>query len=95
MVRVLGFQALPNGHPSDYVRRHILWGFQRDPAGVELRHWMGLENLVWGSDFPHQESEYPNSMRVIEQNFRNVPDAERHAMVCGNIAEFLHLDTAT
>ena len=66
---------------------------QRDPAGVELRHWMGIENLVWGSDFPHQESEYPNSMKVIEQNFSNVPDSERHAMVCGNIAAFLGLDS--
>jgi predicted TIM-barrel fold metal-dependent hydrolase len=90
---LLGFQALPNGHPSDYVRRHVLWGFQRDPAGVELRHWMGVENLVWGSDFPHQESEYPHSLSVIEQNFRNVPESERHAMVCGNIATFLGLET--
>ena len=90
---LLGFQALPNGHPSDYVRRHLLWGFQRDPAGVELRHWMGVENLVWGSDFPHQESEFPHSLGVIEQNFRNVPESERHAMVCGNIATFLGLET--
>ncbi len=89
---LLAFKALPNGHPSEYVRRHILWGFQRDPAGVELRHWMGLENLIGGSDFPHQESEYPNSMKVIEQNFQNVPESERHAMVCGNIAAFLHLE---
>jgi predicted TIM-barrel fold metal-dependent hydrolase len=88
---LLGFKALSNGQPSDYIRRHILWGFQRDPAGVELRHWMGVENLVWGSDFPHQESEYPHSIRVIEQNFRNVPESERQAMVCGNIAAFLHL----
>jgi predicted TIM-barrel fold metal-dependent hydrolase len=88
---LLDFQPLPNGHPSDYIRRHTLWGFQRDPAGVELRHWMGVENLVWGSDFPHQESEYPNSMSVIEQNFRGVPEEERHAMVCGNIAKFLNL----
>ena len=44
---LLGFQELPNGHPSDYIRRHILWGFQRDPAGVEIRHWM---NEVVGSD---------------------------------------------
>src|SRR6185436_11467544 len=58
---VLGIADLPNGHPSDYIKRNVLWGFQRDPAGVELRHWMGVENLVWGSDFPHQESEYPHS----------------------------------
>jgi predicted TIM-barrel fold metal-dependent hydrolase len=88
---VLGVEELPNGHPSDYIKRHVLWGFQRDPAGVELRHWMGVDNLVWGSDFPHQESEYPHSMRVIEENFRNVPEDERRKMVCGNVIEFFHL----
>ena len=90
--RTLGVEELPNGHPSDYIRRHVLWGFQRDPAGVELRHWMGVENLVWGSDFPHQESEYPNSIRVIEENFRSVPEDERYKMVCGNVIDFFHLE---
>jgi predicted TIM-barrel fold metal-dependent hydrolase len=88
---ILGIDELPNGHPSDYIKRHVLWGFQRDPAGVELRHWMGVNNLVWGSDFPHQESEYPHSMRVIEENFKGVPDDQRYKMVCGNVIEFFHL----
>ena len=52
---------------------------------------MGVDNLVWGSDFPHQESEYPHSMRVIEQNFRDVPEDERYKMVCGNVMRFFHL----
>jgi predicted TIM-barrel fold metal-dependent hydrolase len=92
--KLLDFRPLPNGHPSDYIRRHVLWGFQRDPAGVELRHWMGVNNLVWGSDFPHQESEYPNSLKVIEENFRNVPDDETYAMTCGNVVEFFHIPQA-
>ena len=49
---VLGVEELPNGHPSDYIKRHIVWGFQRDPAGVELRHWMGVDNLVLGLRLP-------------------------------------------
>jgi predicted TIM-barrel fold metal-dependent hydrolase len=88
---LLGVEELPNGHPSDYVRRHILWGFQRDPAGVELRHWLGVENLIWGSDFPHQESEYPDSLKVIEQNFKGVPEEEKRRMVCDNAREFFYL----
>ena len=66
--------------------------FQRDPAGVEIRHWTGVENLVWGSDFPHQESEYPNSLKVIEENFRNVPADETYKMTCGNVIDFFHLE---
>ena len=88
---LLGFEDLPNGHPSEYISRHVLWGFQRDPAGVELRHWMGVDNLVWGSDFPHQESEYPHSMKVIEQNFKGVPEDEKYKMSCGNALQFFHL----
>ena len=86
--KLLGFEGLQNGMPSDYIRRHVLWGFQRDPAGVEIRHWMGVENLIWGSDFPHQESEYPHSLSVIEENFKGVPEGEKQKMVCGNVMQF-------
>ena len=54
---------------------------------------MGVQNLVWGSDFPHQESEYPNSLKVIEENFRNVSADEKHRMTCGNVIEFFHLES--
>jgi predicted TIM-barrel fold metal-dependent hydrolase len=89
---LLGFEPLPNGRPSDYIRRHVLWGFQHDPSGVELRHWLGVDNLIWGSDFPHQESEFPHSLEVIERNFKGVPAEERHKMVCANAVEFFHLN---
>ncbi|MBO0713788.1 MAG: amidohydrolase [Acidimicrobiales bacterium] len=89
---LLGFEGLKNGHPSDYIRRHVLWGFQRDPAGVELRHWMGVDHLIWGSDFPHQESEYPHSHKVIEQNFGRVSEEDRAKMLSLNATRFFGLD---
>jgi predicted TIM-barrel fold metal-dependent hydrolase len=55
---------------------------------------MGVENLVWGSDFPHQESEYPNSLKVIDENFHNVPEDETYAMTCGNVVDFFHIPQA-
>jgi predicted TIM-barrel fold metal-dependent hydrolase len=88
---IYGWEALQDGVPSDYVRRNILWGFQHDPTGVEQRHVMGVENLIWGSDFPHQESEYPDSLGVIERNFKNVPADETQLMVCGNARRFFNL----
>jgi predicted TIM-barrel fold metal-dependent hydrolase len=88
---LLGFQPLQL-KPSDYVRRNVLWGFQNDPAGVELRHWMGVENLIWASDFPHQESDYPHSLASAENNFKSVSKEERRKMVCDNAATFFHLN---
>ena len=80
--------------PSEYIREHILWGFQFDRIGVELRHKIGVERLIWGSDFPHQESDWPDSLKIIERNFAGVPGDERYKMTCGNAAEFFHLSSA-
>jgi predicted TIM-barrel fold metal-dependent hydrolase len=73
---------------SDYVREHIYWGFQQDRSGVELRHHMGVDRLIRGADFPHVESEWPQSQRVLAHNFEGVPDDDRYAMCCGNALEF-------
>lgn len=78
--------------PSVYIKEHFLWGFQCDPPGVEMRHHIGVQNMIWATDFPHQESEYPNSYRVLERNFAGVPEDERYAMVAGNVIDFFHLD---
>ena len=88
--RLLGFKPLEQP-PSDYIREHCLWGFQFDRIGVELRHKINVDRLIWGSDFPHQESDWPDSMGVIDRNFNGVPEGEKYKMVCGNAIEFFHL----
>lgn len=70
--QILGRQPLPK-KPTDYPREHILWGFQQDSVGVRLRDLMGVDKLIWATDFPHQESEYPHSHAVIDKNFTGVP----------------------
>lgn len=88
--RLLGFQPLRRP-PSEYIREHCLWGFQFDRVGVELRHKINVDRLIWGSDFPHQESDWPESLTIIERNFAGLPEAEKYKMVCGNAIEFFRL----
>jgi predicted TIM-barrel fold metal-dependent hydrolase len=89
---VLGWQPLPK-KPTDYLREHILWGFQQDSVGVShLRDLLGVDKILWATDFPHQESEFPNSDRVIEKNFAGVPADEIQQIVAGNAIRFFHLD---
>ncbi len=80
--------------PTEYVRDHIYWGFQEDRVGVDLRHhkYMRVDRLIWATDFPHQESEYPNSMRVLDEVFEGVSADEKKKIVAGNVIEFFHLD---
>ncbi len=78
--------------PSEYMREHTYWGFQENPVGVQMRHHMGVDRLIWGSDFPHQETAWPYSMEVIAKNFAGIPEAEAYQMACGNAVEFFHLE---
>jgi len=86
----LGWKRLPR-NPSEYIVEHCYWGFQLDTAGVALRHRMGVDKLIWASDFPHQESDWPESHAVLERNFAGVPEEERYRMVAGNVIDFFHL----
>ncbi len=90
--RLLGIEPLDRP-PSEYVKEHFLWGFQDNPVGVHMRHFIGVDRVMWANDFPHAESDWPNSKAVLERNFAGVPEDETYRMVAGNAIEFFHLDT--
>ena len=70
--------------PSDYWRRNMFAVFQEDPAVLKLRHEIGVDNLVWGNDYPHSESTWPHSMQFLDEMFTDVPDEERHQILDTN-----------
>ena len=78
--------------PSEYVKEHCLWGFGNNPVGVELRHHIGVDRILWYTDFPHTGSDWPHSNETLDRNFAGVPDEERYQMVVGNAVRFFHLD---
>lgn len=88
---VLGWNPLPK-RPTEYIREHCLWGFQEDKVGVELRYHIGVDKIIWATDFPHQESEFPHSMGVIERVFAEVPPEEKRKIVAQNVIDYFHLD---
>jgi len=91
--RILGVQPLAQ-RPSDYVRQHAYWGFFDDPVGMRLRHDVGVDNVMWGTDFPHEVSRWPNSLEVMDEQMTaaGVTEAERRKMMCENAIGFFHLD---
>jgi len=80
--------------PSEYIKEHCFWGFMYDPVGVRLRHDVGIDRVMWSTDFPHIESDWPNSMHVIAETFSGVPDDEKYRLVAGNCIDFFHLEDA-
>jgi predicted TIM-barrel fold metal-dependent hydrolase len=70
--------------PSDYFRRQFYATFEDDVAGVLTRHLIGVDNLIWGNDYPHHDSIWPHSMEVIERIFSGVPEDEKEKMTSTN-----------
>jgi len=73
--------------PSEYFRRHVRATFQEDRLGIELRERLGVETLLWASDYPHSDSTWPHSRSVVERDFAGVPQDEVRRMVFENAVE--------
>ncbi len=78
--------------PSDYCHRNVFLGFQEDALGVRDRHIIGVDNLLWGSDYPHFESTFPRSRQIIEEILVECTEEEKAKIVGGNAARVYHLD---
>jgi len=72
--------------PSAYFRRQVSATFINDRVGVFTRELVGVDNLMWSSDYPHTDSTWPNSREVIARDFEGVPAEQRHKMVYSNAA---------
>ena len=63
--------------PSDYWRRQCKGTFQFDRIGTKLIDDMGVETLMWGSDYPHGDGVWPESVEVHRGAVR--PPARRRS----------------
>ena len=72
--------------PSETFKKHCYATFQFDAAGIALRNSLGVENLMWASDYPHTDTTWPESKQTIDRIFAGVPAAEKQLMVAGNAA---------
>ena len=78
--------------PSEYVEQHAYWGYFDDPIGVKLRHEVGVDRIIWGSDFPHEVTRWPESQKLLSQQLAGVPQDEKRKMLGDNLVQFFHLD---
>ncbi len=77
--------------PSDYWKRQCKATFQFDAVGSKLVDEMGVETLMWGSDYPHGDGVWPESSRYIEQQFAHLPADTVRKITCENAGKFYGL----
>jgi hypothetical protein len=68
--------------PSDFFHRNVVLSFQEDAIGIRLRDVIGpdntiWDNMMWGSDYPHSASTFPQSPKILAEILEGVPEDER------------------
>ena len=81
--------------PSEYFRRQGALTFTDDVVGLRNRDLTGVECLMWGNDYPHDEGTFPHSHEAIERNFAGVPEADKRAILSDNAARLYGLPTTS
>ena len=62
--------------PSVVFKDHIFGCFISDAAGIANRHLIGVDNIMFESDYPHADSNWPHSRKMLAEALADVPDDE-------------------
>jgi len=81
--------------PSEYWARQCAVGssFIR-PDEVKLRNAVGVDKIMWGSDYPHKEGSNPFTLEAIRASFASIDPVEVQAMLGDNAARTYGFDVA-
>jgi predicted TIM-barrel fold metal-dependent hydrolase len=78
--------------PSQYYYRQVVSCFFKDGVGVENLDRVGRDNIAFETDYPHQDSTWPNTHQVAKELFGQLDAETVHKIVRGNAIRFLGLE---
>jgi predicted TIM-barrel fold metal-dependent hydrolase len=78
-------------HPSYYFKRQVFATFMEDPVGLREREHIGIDNIMWASDYPHSETTWPNSKALTDEWLTPLGDEHKAKILWRNCAELYGL----
>ena len=78
--------------PSEMFRRQCYLTGWYDRSALETRRFFGVENMLWGTNFPLETSTWPTTRDYVARSFNGVPEDERSRVLWGNASRLYKLD---
>ncbi|MDQ1498061.1 MAG: hypothetical protein QOI86_1401 [Actinomycetota bacterium] len=75
---------LADVRPSEVFKRNIFLCTEEEPQAMSYRHLIGVDRIMWECDYPHGDSPWPHSQRVVEETLGGLPEDEFDAITHGN-----------
>jgi predicted TIM-barrel fold metal-dependent hydrolase len=71
--------------PSDYVKRNIWGTFQFENREIPfVNEFLGAQQLMWGSDYPHPDGTFPNSRTFLADAFPGLDEDDKSLIIGGS-----------
>jgi predicted TIM-barrel fold metal-dependent hydrolase len=78
--------------PSHYFKKNIWLTFIDEPQAIrDDRYDIGVDRIMWSSDYPHPVSSWPNSRALAEEQLKDIPEEETVLITSLNAAHVWNL----
>jgi uncharacterized protein len=77
--------------PSEMFHRQCYMTGWYDRAAIETRHYLGLDNILWGINLPQATSTWPTTREYLAKRFAGVPAQDKDRILWGNAAKLYRL----
>lgn len=84
-------KPLPKLRPSEYWAKHCAASFMNDRLGLELIDYIGVDNAMWSSDYPHAEGSFGYSASSIQTVLDMVSPEDARKILGGNAIRIFNL----
>lgn len=73
--------------PAEILRRNFWFCTIDDPHTIDTRDYIGVENIMVETDYPHGDSTWPDTQQVIQEAWGHIPPAELRMLCSENAAK--------
>ena len=77
--------------PSDYFRRQGYVTYQQDKFLEPIVPLIGEDRIMWGSDYPHPDSLWPDSHKILADNLAKFSKSTQRKIVHDNVAALYNI----
>jgi len=77
--------------PIEIFRQNMNVCIVKDDVAMNLLDMIGVERMMWESDYPHDDSLWPDSRRTFEETCKGLDDAAAEAIGAGNARRVFRL----
>ena len=78
--------------PSHYMAGRVYGCFFEDDYGIANRDAVGIDQITFECDYPHQDSTWPHTYDYLSQAVADLPAEDQYKIARGNVIEMLGLE---